>query len=120
MRKVEYKNLHAVRSCLHTFANIPNYSQLDHVHTALNETTGEEGPCEGKLIPQANRPRGLLYSQTGLYQLFSYFRSLLRLDCWSGGPTRGYTDPEPAGPAHGAPRAGYPAPGGRGRYRVLL
>ena len=25
---------------------------------------------------------------------FRYFRSLLRLDCWSGGPTRGYTDPE--------------------------
>ena len=35
---------------------------------------------------------------------------MLRLDCWSGGQTRGYTDPEPAGPA------GYPAPGCRGRY----
>ena len=39
---------------------------------------------------------------------FRYFRSLLRLNCWSGGPTRGYTDPEPAG------LAGCPAPTCRG------
>ena len=39
---------------------------------------------------------------------FRYFRSLLRLNCWSGGPTRGYTDPEPAGLA-GCSNTGVPS-----------